>query len=182
MNVSYFFILQATLVLELPEGKIERHALTGISLPPLPQAKLHFDFPCKEYHQEILLVQNPLNEKQDVLVRTELVQPITTKSLFIAQGLEMVELLANSEKEYKWTIYIINEGQYEFKVRLKRNSKNFGWLTLIALTDFFCRYSFLRCIFLFNSIFRLSSLMNKPRSIFITRLQLTFYRENQWVP
>lgn len=104
------------LVLVLPEGQIERYALTGIALPPLPKKKLSIEMPCKENHQETLFVQNALNETQVVVVRTELMSASTSRSLYRSQGLDMIELLPNSEKEYKWTIYIVNEGQYEFKV------------------------------------------------------------------
>lgn len=86
-------------------------------MPPLPFERLFCEIPCKQNHSEILSIKNPFNEKQCFTVNTELVSHVSSKGFFKTTGLEMIELLGNSLKDYKWTIYIINEGQYEFKVR-----------------------------------------------------------------
>lgn len=89
----------------------------GSTVPPLPDDRIFCEIPCKKNYEQVLRVQNSLNEKQYLKVKTELISPLSTKSLYRAQGLDNIELLPNSVREYKWTIYVINEGQYEFKVR-----------------------------------------------------------------
>lgn len=100
----------------LPEGQVIVYKLVGEALPPLPEKKISLKVVCKKTHSEILKVKNPSNATQCFKVLTKLTSPVTTKTLYKIQGLDLIEIMPHATKDYKWTIYVLNESPLDFTV------------------------------------------------------------------
>lgn len=104
------------MTLALPDGLVHTYALKGKADPPLPDAKIQLEIPCKSPHTENFTITNWLHTSQQFQVATTLVGPSSSKNLYSISGNQLIDVPPDGYRDYKWTINPISEGSYNLKV------------------------------------------------------------------
>ncbi|XP_048520745.1 hydrocephalus-inducing protein homolog isoform X1 [Dendroctonus ponderosae] len=107
---------QGTLFIEMPDGSGLIYRLIGHAAPPSAKKRIEKEIRCKQNHFEDILAENWLTVKQIFTVSTEVVSAVTPKTIYQVFGFKDIELAGMESRNYKWGVYVVNEGPIEFKV------------------------------------------------------------------
>ncbi|CAH1126274.1 unnamed protein product [Ceutorhynchus assimilis] len=110
---------EADLFIKIPDGSGLLYKLEGTAEPPLLEKRIEKEIRCKQNFHAAIPIENWLNVKQTFEVTTEVLSPISTKTLYRIFGFKNVELKGREKKNYNWGAYVVNEGLIEFRVTFK---------------------------------------------------------------
>lgn len=123
-------------MLHLPQQSSLSYKLIGIAVEPRPVSKFQREITCKTYHTESLPVHNWLSSPQEFYVVTQTDNATANKkTLYKLTGNSVINVPANTIREYKWTIYVLKEGILNVKVvfhNVKTNEYLFYEIALIV--------------------------------------------------
>lgn len=94
------------------------YALEGEVTSPDPVSEISREIRCKTYHSEILKVENWLGLRQQFKIITEALEGNSTRMIYKITSNEHFEVPPYGKRDFKWTIYVLNEGKISFKVRI----------------------------------------------------------------
>nr|KAF6407321.1 hypothetical protein HJG59_009950 [Molossus molossus] len=106
---------QGTLFFPLPDGTGWLYALHGTSEPPKAVANIYREVPCKTPYTELLPITNWLNKPQRFRVIVEMLKPEKQDISVTLKGLDYIDILSGSKKDYKLNFYSHKEGLYSAK-------------------------------------------------------------------
>ncbi|KAM5262598.1 hydrocephalus-inducing protein homolog [Ctenodactylus gundi] len=115
---------QGTLFFPLPDGTGWLYALTGNAEPPKAVASILREVPCKTPYTELLPVINWLNKPQRFRVIVEILKPEKPDLSMTMKGLDYIDVLAGSKKDYKLNFFSHREGLYTAKVVFRNEVTN----------------------------------------------------------
>ncbi|XP_069113582.1 hydrocephalus-inducing protein homolog isoform X2 [Argopecten irradians] len=107
---------QGTIFFPMPDGQGLLFNMMGVSEPPKPNGKPHFDVPCKVAHTELLSVDNWLKRPQRFAVLRETIKAEKLDTGTSVKGMEYIDVPASGKKDYKLTFYAHKEGTTMLKV------------------------------------------------------------------
>ncbi|XP_013359426.1 PREDICTED: hydrocephalus-inducing protein homolog isoform X2 [Chinchilla lanigera] len=107
---------QGTLFFPLPDGTGWLYALHGTAELPKAVANIYREVPCKTYYTELLPITNWLNKPQRFRVIVEMVKPEKQDLSVTMKGLDYIDVLSGSKKDYKLNFFSHKEGLYTAKV------------------------------------------------------------------
>ncbi|XP_072823786.1 hydrocephalus-inducing protein homolog [Vicugna pacos] len=115
---------QGTLFFPLPDGTGWLYALHGISEIPKAVASIFREVPCKTPYTELLPITNWLNKPQRFRVIVEMVKPERPDLSVTLKGLDYIDVLSASKKDYKLNFFSHKEGLYMAKVIFRNEVTN----------------------------------------------------------
>ncbi|KAM7059176.1 hydrocephalus-inducing protein homolog [Molossus nigricans] len=115
---------QGTLFFPLPDGTGWLYALHGTSEPPKAVANIYREVPCKTPYTELLPITNWLNKPQRFRVIVEMLKPEKQDISVTLKGLDYIDILSGSKKDYKLNFYSHKEGLYSAKVIFRNEVTN----------------------------------------------------------
>ncbi|XP_073081517.1 hydrocephalus-inducing protein homolog [Manis javanica] len=115
---------QGTLFFPLPDGTGWLYALLGTSEPPKAVASIYREVPCKTPYTELLPVTNWLNKSQRFRVIVEMMKPEKPDLSVTLKGLDYIDVLSGSKKDYKLNFFSHKEGLYSAKVIFRNEVTN----------------------------------------------------------
>nr|KAF6318524.1 HYDIN axonemal central pair apparatus protein [Pipistrellus kuhlii] len=115
---------QGTLFFPLPDGTGWLYALHGTAEPPKAVANIFREVPCKTPYTELLPITNWLNKPQRFRVIVEMVKPEKPDLSATLKGLDYIDVLSTSKKDYKLNFFSHKEGLYSAKVIFRNEVTN----------------------------------------------------------
>ncbi|XP_047385193.1 hydrocephalus-inducing protein homolog isoform X1 [Sciurus carolinensis] len=115
---------QGTLFFPLPDGTGWLYALHGTSDIPKAVANISREVPCKTPYTELLPVTNWLNKPQRFRAIVEMLKPEKPDPSITMKGLDYIDVLSGSKKDYKLNFFSHKEGLYNAKVIFRNESTN----------------------------------------------------------
>ncbi|XP_037671838.1 hydrocephalus-inducing protein homolog isoform X3 [Choloepus didactylus] len=115
---------QGTLFFPLPDGTGWLYALHGTSELPKAVANIYREVPCKTPYTELLPITNWLNKPQRFRVIVEMMKPEKPDLSVTIKGLDYIDVLSGSKKDYKLNFYSYKEGLYTAKVIFRNEVTN----------------------------------------------------------
>ncbi|XP_076989079.1 hydrocephalus-inducing protein homolog isoform X4 [Tamandua tetradactyla] len=115
---------QGTLFFPLPDGTGWLYALHGTSELPKAVANICREVPCKTPYTELLPITNWLNKPQRFRVIVEMMKPEKPDLSVTIKGLDYIDVLSGSKKDYKLNFYSYKEGLYTAKVIFRNEVTN----------------------------------------------------------
>uniref|UniRef100_A0A2K6KCF4 HYDIN axonemal central pair apparatus protein n=1 Tax=Rhinopithecus bieti TaxID=61621 RepID=A0A2K6KCF4_RHIBE len=115
---------QGTLFFPLPDGTGWLYALHGTSELPKAVASIYREVPCKTPYTELLLITNWLNKPQRFRVIVEILKPEKPDLSITMKGLDYIDVLSGSKKDYKLNFFSHKEGMYTAKVIFRNEVTN----------------------------------------------------------
>ncbi|KAM5208569.1 hydrocephalus-inducing protein homolog isoform 3-T4 [Hipposideros larvatus] len=115
---------QGTLFFPLPDGTGWLYALHGTSELPKAVAVIYREVPCKTPYTELLPVNNWLNKPQRFRVIVEILKPEKPDLTVTLKGLDYIDVLSGSKKDYKLNFFSYKEGLYNAKVIFRNEMTN----------------------------------------------------------
>nr|XP_004659621.2 hydrocephalus-inducing protein homolog [Jaculus jaculus] len=107
---------QGTLFFPLPDGTGWLYALHGTAELPKAVASIYREVPCKTPYTELLPISNWLNKPQRFRIIVEILKPEKPDLSVTLKGLDYIDVLAGSKKDYKLNFFSHKEGLYTAKV------------------------------------------------------------------
>ncbi|XP_040838338.1 hydrocephalus-inducing protein homolog isoform X1 [Ochotona curzoniae] len=107
---------QGTLFFPLPDGTGWLYALHGTTELPKAVANIFREVPCKTPYTELLPITNWLNKPQRFRVIVEIIKPEKPDLSITMKGLDYIDVLSGSKKDYKLNFFSHKEGLYSAKV------------------------------------------------------------------
>ncbi|KAM5296381.1 hydrocephalus-inducing protein homolog isoform 1-T2 [Glossophaga mutica] len=107
---------QGTLFFPLPDGTGWLYALHGTTEVPKPMANIYREVPCKTPYTELLPITNWLNKPQRFRAIVEILKPDRLDLSVTLKGLDYIDVLSGSKKDYKLNFFSHKEGLYSAKV------------------------------------------------------------------
>ncbi|XP_042636791.1 hydrocephalus-inducing protein homolog [Orycteropus afer afer] len=115
---------QGTLFFPLPDGTGWLYALHGTSELPKAVANIYREVPCKTHYTELLPITNWLNKPQRFRVIVEMTKPEKPDLSITLKGLDYIDVLSASKKDYKLNFFSYKEGLYAAKVIFRNEITN----------------------------------------------------------
>ncbi|XP_064239335.1 hydrocephalus-inducing protein homolog [Aotus nancymaae] len=115
---------QGTLFFPLPDGTGWLYALHGTSELPKAVANIYREVPCKTPYTELLPITNWLNKPQRFRVIVEILKPEKPDLSVTMKGLDYIDVLSGSKKDYKLNFFSYKEGTYTAKVIFRNEVTN----------------------------------------------------------
>ncbi|XP_049719569.1 hydrocephalus-inducing protein homolog isoform X3 [Elephas maximus indicus] len=115
---------QGTLFFPLPDGTGWLYSLHGTSELPKAVANIYREVPCKTPYTELLPITNWLNKPQRFRVIVEMTKPEKTDLSITLKGLDYIDVLSASKKDYKLNFFSYKEGLYAAKVIFRNEMTN----------------------------------------------------------
>nr|XP_014334844.1 PREDICTED: hydrocephalus-inducing protein homolog [Bos mutus] len=115
---------QGTLFFPLPDGTGWLYMLHGTSELPKAVANIYREVPCKTPYTELLPVTNWLNKPQRFRVIVEILKPEKPDLSVTLKGLDYIDVLSSSKKDYKLNFFSYKEGLYTAKVIFRNEVTN----------------------------------------------------------
>ncbi|XP_036202709.1 hydrocephalus-inducing protein homolog [Myotis myotis] len=115
---------QGTLFFPLPDGTGWLYALHGTAEPPKAVASIYREVPCKTPYTELLPITNWLNKPQRFRVIVEMLKPEKPDLSASLKGLDYIDVLSGSKKDYKLNFFSHKEGLYSAKVIFRNEVTN----------------------------------------------------------
>ncbi|XP_041629003.1 hydrocephalus-inducing protein homolog isoform X2 [Vulpes lagopus] len=115
---------QGTLFFPLPDGTGWLYMLHGVSELPKAVANIYREVPCKTPYMELLPINNWLNKPQRFRVIVEMVKPERPDLSVTLKGLDYIDVLSGSKKDYKLNFFSHKEGLYSAKVIFRNEVTN----------------------------------------------------------
>ncbi|XP_030099412.1 hydrocephalus-inducing protein isoform X1 [Mus musculus] len=115
---------QGTLFFPLPDGTGWLYALHGTAELPKAVANIYREVPCKTPYTELLPISNWLNKPQRFRVIVEILKPEKTDLSVTLKGLDYIDVLSGSKKDYKLNFFSYKEGLYTAKVIFRNEVTN----------------------------------------------------------
>ncbi|XP_070253950.1 hydrocephalus-inducing protein homolog isoform X4 [Myotis yumanensis] len=115
---------QGTLFFPLPDGTGWLYALHGTAEPPKAVANIYREVPCKTPYTELLTITNWLNKPQRFRVIVEMLKPEKPDLSASLKGLDYIDVLSGSKKDYKLNFFSHKEGLYSAKVIFRNEVTN----------------------------------------------------------
>ncbi|XP_051024710.1 hydrocephalus-inducing protein homolog [Acomys russatus] len=115
---------QGTLFFPLPDGTAWLYALHGTAELPKAVANIYREVPCKTPYVELLPISNWLNKPQRFRVIVEILKPEKPDLSVTLKGLDYIDVLSGSKKDYKLNFYSYKEGLYTAKVIFRNEVTN----------------------------------------------------------
>ncbi|XP_054435188.1 hydrocephalus-inducing protein homolog [Pteronotus mesoamericanus] len=115
---------QGTLFFPLPDGTGWLYALHGTTELPKPVANIYREVPCKTPYTELLPITNWLNKPQRFRVIVEMLKPEKLDLSVTLKGLDYIDVLSGSKKDYKLNFFSHKEGLYSAKVIFRNEVTN----------------------------------------------------------
>ncbi|XP_003791425.1 hydrocephalus-inducing protein homolog isoform X2 [Otolemur garnettii] len=107
---------QGTLFFPLPDGTGWLYALHGTAELPKAVSNIYREVPCKTPYTELLPITNWLNKPQRFRVIVEMLKPEKPDLSVTVKGLDYIDVLSGSKKDYKLNFFSYKEGIYSAKV------------------------------------------------------------------
>ncbi|OWK16227.1 hypothetical protein Celaphus_00004320 [Cervus elaphus hippelaphus] len=127
MEVSFevtYHPTEGTLFFPLPDGTGWLYQLHGTSELPKAVANIYREVPCKTPYTELLPVTNWLNKPQRFRVIVEMLKPEKLDLSVTLKGLDYIDVLSSSKKDYKLNFFSYKEGLYTAKVIFRNEVTN----------------------------------------------------------
>ncbi|XP_032984537.1 hydrocephalus-inducing protein homolog [Rhinolophus ferrumequinum] len=115
---------QGSLFFALPDGTGWLYALHGTSELPKAVAIISREVPCKTPYTELLPINNWLNKPQRFRVIVEMLKPEKQDLTVTLKGLDYIDVLSGSKKDYKLNFFSHKEGLYSAKVIFRNEATN----------------------------------------------------------
>ncbi|XP_037371987.1 hydrocephalus-inducing protein homolog isoform X2 [Talpa occidentalis] len=115
---------QGTLFFPLPDGTGWLYMLHGTAESPKAVGNIYREVPCKTPYTELLPISNWLNKPQRFRVIVEMVKPERTDLSVTMKGLDYIDVLSGSKKDYKLNFFSYKEGIYTAKVIFRNEVTN----------------------------------------------------------
>ncbi|KAM6177458.1 hydrocephalus-inducing protein homolog [Erethizon dorsatum] len=115
---------QGTLFFPLPDGNGWLYALHGTAELPKAVASIYREVPCKTPYTELLPITNWLNKPQRFRVTVEMVKPEKQDLSITMKGLDYIDVLSGSKKDYKLNFFSHKEGLCSAKVIFRNEVTN----------------------------------------------------------
>ncbi|XP_069312434.1 hydrocephalus-inducing protein homolog [Eulemur rufifrons] len=115
---------QGTLFFPLPDGTGWLYALHGTAELPKAVANIYREVPCKTPYTELLPITNWLNKPQRFRVIVEMLKPEKPDLSVTMKGLDYIDVLSGSKKDYKLNFFAYKEGVYTAKVIFRNEVTN----------------------------------------------------------
>ncbi|XP_008567942.1 PREDICTED: hydrocephalus-inducing protein homolog, partial [Galeopterus variegatus] len=115
---------QGTLFFPLPDGTGWLYALHGTSELPKAVANIYREVPCKTPYTELLPITNWLNKPQRFRVIVEMLKPEKPDLSVTIKGLDYIDVLGGSKKDYKLNFFSYKEGLFTAKVIFRNEVTN----------------------------------------------------------
>uniref|UniRef100_A0A8C9JFG5 HYDIN axonemal central pair apparatus protein n=1 Tax=Panthera tigris altaica TaxID=74533 RepID=A0A8C9JFG5_PANTA len=115
---------QGTLFFPLPDGTGWLYMLHGTSELPKAVASIYREVPCKTPYVELLPITNWLNKPQRFRVIVEMVKPERPDLSVTLKGLDYIDVLSGSKKDYRLNFFSHKEGLYSAKVIFRNEVTN----------------------------------------------------------
>ncbi|CAH7062215.1 Hydin [Phodopus roborovskii] len=115
---------QGTLFFPLPDGTGWLYALHGTAELPKAVANIYREVPCKTPYIELLPISNWLNKPQRFRVIVEILKPEKPDLSVTLKGLDYIDVLSGSKKDYKLNFFSHKEGLYTAKVIFRNEVTN----------------------------------------------------------
>lgn len=115
---------QGTLFFPLPDGTGWLYALHGTAELPKAVANIYREVPCKTPYTELLPISNWLNKPQRFRVIVEILKPEKPDLSVTMKGLDYIDVLSGSKKDYKLNFFAYKEGLYTAKVIFRNEVTN----------------------------------------------------------
>ncbi|XP_070307131.1 hydrocephalus-inducing protein homolog isoform X1 [Odocoileus virginianus] len=115
---------QGTLFFPLPDGTGWLYQLHGTSELPKAVANIYREVPCKTPYTELLPITNWLNKPQRFRVIVEILKPEKPDLSVTLKGLDYIDVLSSSKKDYKLNFFSYKEGLYTAKVIFRNEVTN----------------------------------------------------------
>ncbi|KAB0347974.1 hypothetical protein FD754_012831 [Muntiacus muntjak] len=115
---------QGTLFFPLPDGTGWLYQLHGTSELPKAVANIYREVPCKTPYTELLPITNWLNKPQRFRVIVEILKPEKPDPSVTLKGLDYIDVLSSSKKDYKLNFFSYKEGLYTAKVIFRNEVTN----------------------------------------------------------
>ncbi|XP_006860378.1 PREDICTED: hydrocephalus-inducing protein homolog [Chrysochloris asiatica] len=115
---------QGTLFFPLPDGTGWLYSLHGTSELPKAVANIYREVPCKTPYTELLPITNWLNKPQRFRVIVEMMKPEKADLSITLKGLDYIDVLSASKKDYKLNFFSYKEGLYAAKVIFRNETTN----------------------------------------------------------
>ncbi|XP_027261798.1 hydrocephalus-inducing protein homolog isoform X2 [Cricetulus griseus] len=115
---------QGTLFFPLPDGTGWLYALHGTTELPKAVANIFREVPCKTPYTELLPISNWLNKPQRFRVIVEMLKPEKPDLSVTLKGLDYIDVLSGSKKDYKLNFFSHKEGLYTAKVIFRNEVTN----------------------------------------------------------
>ncbi|CAO2609942.1 Hydrocephalus-inducing protein [Lemmus lemmus] len=115
---------QGTLFFPLPDGTGWLYALHGTAELPKAVANIYREVPCKTPYVELLPISNWLNKPQRFRVIVEILKPERPDQSVTLKGLDYIDVLSGSKKDYKLNFFSHKEGLYTAKVIFRNEVTN----------------------------------------------------------
>ncbi|KAM6223795.1 hydrocephalus-inducing protein homolog [Rhynchocyon petersi] len=115
---------QGTLFFPLPDGTGWLYSLHGTSEVPKAVANIFREVPCKTPYTELLSITNWLNKPQRFRVIVEMTKPEKPDLTVTLKGLDYIDVLSASKKDYKLNFFSYKEGLYAAKVIFRNETTN----------------------------------------------------------
>ncbi|VDP60893.1 unnamed protein product [Schistosoma mattheei] len=107
---------KGTIFFPLPDGTGLLYNLCGTSDAPKSMMRINREIECRKLHTEIVQIPNWLNISQRFRVSREILRPDKLDPSTTIQGLNYLDVPADSSKEYKLSIFTYREGFTLIKV------------------------------------------------------------------
>ncbi|XP_006746825.1 hydrocephalus-inducing protein homolog, partial [Leptonychotes weddellii] len=115
---------QGTLFFPLPDGTGWLYMLHGVAELPKAVANIFREVPCKTPYVELLPISNWLNKPQRFRVIVEMIKPEKPDLSVTLKGLDYIDVLSGSKKDYKLNFFSHKEGLYSAKVIFRNEVTN----------------------------------------------------------
>ncbi|XP_026975142.1 hydrocephalus-inducing protein homolog [Sagmatias obliquidens] len=115
---------QGTLFFPLPDGTGWLYVLHGTPELPKAVANIYREVPCKTPYTELLPITNWLNKPQRFQVIVEMLKPEKPDLGVTLKGLDYIDVLSASKKDYKLNFFSHKEGLYTAKVIFRNEVTN----------------------------------------------------------
>ncbi|XP_072492710.1 hydrocephalus-inducing protein homolog isoform X2 [Notamacropus eugenii] len=113
-----------TLFFPLPDGTGWLYVLQGSAEAPKAVANIYREVPSKTPYVEPLLVENWLNKVQRFRVVVDMIKPEKQDLSVTIKGLDYIDVLAGSKKDYKLNFFSFKEGLFSVKVIFRNEVNN----------------------------------------------------------
>uniref|UniRef100_A0A4X2JPP9 HYDIN axonemal central pair apparatus protein n=1 Tax=Vombatus ursinus TaxID=29139 RepID=A0A4X2JPP9_VOMUR len=113
-----------TLFFPLPDGTGWLYALQGTADAPKAVANIYREVPSKTPYVELLPVENWLNKMQRFRVVVDVIKPEKLDLSVTIKGLDYIDVLAGSKKDYKLNFFSFKEGIFSVKVTFRNEVSN----------------------------------------------------------
>ncbi|XP_044515296.1 hydrocephalus-inducing protein homolog [Gracilinanus agilis] len=113
-----------TLFFPLPDGTGLLYILQGTTEAPKPIANIFREVPSKTPYVELLPVENWLNKLQRFRATVDMLKPEKQDLSVTIKGLDYIDVLAGSKKDYKLNFFSYKEGLFSVKVTFRNEVTN----------------------------------------------------------